>query len=47
MNDKKFFSFLYWVILICGMMIVLSITADIKGGDTDFYFKAQRINNGH
>jgi len=46
MNDKKFFSFLYWVILICGMMIVLSITADIKGGDMDIYTKAQRINNG-
>ena len=45
-DDKGFFRYLYWVVLFCIMMIVLSMSVDIRGGDMDIYTKAQRINNG-
>ena len=46
MKDNAFFRCLYWIVLFCIMMIVLSTSADIRGGDMDMYMKAQRINNG-
>ena len=45
-NDKEFFRFLYWLVLLGVMMIALAIFTEIKGGDMDIYLKAMRINNG-
>ena len=46
LRDEQYFYGLYWIVLLLVMILALTISVDIRGGDMDMYYKAMRINNG-